>query len=172
MLSFALSSKSSFTRWYHLFLPCSLGNVVLIEVFVSGIVSAHILYLDACRLDSLKSLPSRRVVVEESPNGVDAFLVEIGNGSMDITHGVQNDGRRNGFFPFHRKKRKKIYKALKDAVRSIIRFSCYHGNILRSDCALECLVVPKFIPSCSIGKADGRILSSSYLVANMTEIGT
>ena len=152
-------------------MPCSLGNVVLIEVFVSGIVSAHILYLDACRLDSLKSLPSRRVVVEESPNGVNAFLVEIGNGSMDITHGVQNDGRRNDFFPFHREKDKEVHNPLENAQRGVVRLSCNHGNILRSDCAFECLVVPKLIPSYTIGKANGGVFSSSYLIANVMEIG-
>ena len=43
-------------------------------------------------------------------------------------------------------------------MRGVVRLSCNHGNILRSDCAFECLVVPKLIPSCTIGKADGGVI--------------
>ena len=43
-LSFALSSKPPFARDYFLFLRFSLCNKKLVEVFVSGIVPAHILY--------------------------------------------------------------------------------------------------------------------------------
>ena len=43
-LSFALSSKPPFVRDYFLFLRFSLCYKKLVEVFVSGIVPAHILY--------------------------------------------------------------------------------------------------------------------------------
>lgn len=56
-------------------------------------------------------------------------------------------------------------------MRGVVRLSRNHGNILRSDCAFECLVVPKLIPSCTIGKADGGVFSSSYFIANVMEIG-
>ena len=44
ILSFALSSKPPFARDYFLFLRFLLCNKKLVEVFVSGIVPAHILY--------------------------------------------------------------------------------------------------------------------------------
>ena len=91
---------------------------------------------------------------------------------MDIAHGVQNDGRRNGFFPFHREKGKEVHKALEDTERSVARSSCNHGYILWGNRSLECLVAPKLIPSCAIWEADGRVLSSSHFVTNMTEIRT
>jgi len=43
-LSFALSSKPPFAKGYFLFLRFLLCNKKLVEVFVSGIVPAHILY--------------------------------------------------------------------------------------------------------------------------------
>ena len=43
-LSFALSSKPLFARDYFLFLHFSLCYKKLVEVFVSGVVHAHILY--------------------------------------------------------------------------------------------------------------------------------
>src|SRR3712207_7565548 len=68
--------------------------------------------------------------------------------------------------------RKEVDKPLEDAERGVVLFSCNHGYILRSDCAFECLVVSKLVPSCTIGKADGGVLSSSHFVANVTEIRT
>ncbi|MBR8709851.1 hypothetical protein IX321_002674 [Bacteroides pyogenes] len=117
-----------------------------------------------------EGLPSCLIVVKESLNGINTFLVEVGNGFVDIAHRIQNDGGRNGFFSFHREMGKEVHKALEDAERSVARFFCNHGYILWGDCSLECLVVPKFIPSCTIGKADGRVFTSSYFVTNMTEI--
>ena len=53
------------------------------------------------------------IVVEECPNGVDAVLVEIGNGSMDIAHGVQNDGSEMVSSPFIVRRERKSTKPSK-----------------------------------------------------------
>ena len=89
---------------------------------------------------------------------------------MNIAYGVQHKAG-NDFFFFHREIGKEVHKALEDAgrFRSIPLNEAY---ILRCDCSFECLVVPKLISSCTVGKADGGVFSSSYLVADMTEIGT
>ena len=93
------------------------------------------------------------------------------NGSMDIAHGVQNDGRRMVSSPFI-VRREGSPQSLEDTERSVARSSCNHGYILWGNRSLECLVAPKLIPSCAIWEADGRVLSSSHFVTNMTEIRT
>ena len=95
--------------------------------------------------------------------------MEIGNGSWKITDRVQYKAGSD-FFPFHCEIGKEVHKAFEDAERGVVRFSRNNGYILWCDCSLECLVVSEFISSCTIGKADGRILSSSHFVANVTEI--
>ncbi|AKK71242.1 hypothetical protein OK18_00020 [Chryseobacterium gallinarum] len=89
---------------------------------------------------------------KESLNGIDTFLVEIGNGSWEIADRVQYKAGAVSF-PFIVRRERKIHKALKDAVRSIVRFSCNQRNILWSYRSLECLVVSEFISSCTIGQS-------------------
>ena len=74
-LSFALSSKPPFARDYFLFLRFSLCYKKLVEVFVSGIVPAHILYGHTWWLDSKECLSSYWVIIEERSNGVNVFFV-------------------------------------------------------------------------------------------------
>jgi len=108
------------------------------------------------------------VVVKESSNGIVAFLVEVGNGSGKIADRVQHKAG-SGFFSFHREIRKEVHKALEET-QLFGSISFNKAYILWSDCPFECLAVPKFVSSCSIGKADSGVLSSSYLIANVTEI--
>lgn len=95
---------------------------------------------------------------------------EICNGSMDIAYGVQHNAGSD-FFSFHREIGKEVHKALEDAVRDVVRISCNHGYVLWGNCSLECLVVPKLISSCTVGKSYGDVSSSSHLIAYGTQIG-
>ena len=144
------------------------SDKILVQVFVTGIETAHIFCLHTGGPKFSESLPPCLIVVEESPNRVDSILMNIGNGSREIADGVQHKAG-SGFLPFYRKMGKEIHKALEETecFRSIPSNQAY---ILWSDCSLECLVVPKLIPSSTVEKTDGRILSSIYGIANMTEI--
>ena len=133
-------------------------------------MSAHVLYAHSCRLKNLQGFPSCFIVVKKRTDVCNTMLTEICNGSMNIAYGVQHKAGSD-FFSFHREIGKEVHKALEDAVRGVVRFSCNHGNILWSDCSLKRLVVPKFIPSSTVGKSYGGVSSSSHLVAYGTQIG-
>lgn len=89
---------------------------------------------------------------------------------MYIAYGVQHKAGSD-LFSLHCEIGKEIHKALEDTERSVIRFSCNHGYILWGDSSLKRHVVPKFIPSCTVGKSYGGVSSSSHLVAYGTQIG-
>lgn len=75
-------------------------KVVLVEVFVSGAMLAHILYVHSCRLKDQHGLSSYLIVVKKSTNTVNMMFSEICNSSMDIACGVQHKTGRN-FFSFN-----------------------------------------------------------------------
>lgn len=111
------------------------------------------------------------VIIEERSNGVNVLLMEIGDGSRNVADRVQYKARSR-FLSVYRKKGKEIHKAFKDAERGVLLSSCNHRYILWSNSPLECFVISKLISTRTIGKSDGGVFSSSYLVVNVTEIST
>ena len=87
--------------------------MILVEVFTSDILSAHVLHVDTCRLQGLEGFSSWIIVIEERTDRVGTVFVEIGNGSWKIADGVQYKAG-GGFFSFHREIGKKVDKALEE----------------------------------------------------------
>ena len=94
-------------------------------------------------------------------------VIQIADSPCHVAHGVHHKAVVDNLF-FHRKEGEEVHEAFKDTywLRSIRE---YRSNVLRSYRSLERLVVPKLIAAREIGKANGLVVPTPYLIADTFE---